>query len=367
MRITISRTHALDRFSRVAPVANGRMREILRNLRVHATESECTVEATDTELFVAVKLDASECTIEKAGTALLPRDRVLPFLRECTDSEVMIETRMNSVHLRCGKATINVPSENPEEFPAMQYDEPKSVVVLDGQSFGAMIQRTAFCTDSDSTRYALGGVLLFTEHGELLAVGTDGRRLSHYRDVCEGTLDASASVIVPATALKFLSRDFSDGDVKVWSTPSNFYFEDGTTRLAARLIEGRFPKWESVIPDVTNYQQITITNPELLQSAVKQASIVSAGADSRAMKITISDGTLRMECKEPDSGESRVELPIEYAGETIVKSLDYRFLGEFLKLLAHDDHLLMYASDGGSPVLFETGLHKYVLMPMAKT
>jgi DNA polymerase-3 subunit beta len=289
---------------------------------------------------------------------------VIPFLNECTDEFVTIESQLNSIVISCGKADIKVPSANPDEFPKMVIDAPDSVGTVDRDSFASMVRRTMFCTNPDSSRFALGGVLLLTEHDELLAVGTDGRRLSFVRDVCQGKLTGADSIVVPEKALKFLVKQTGDGEADLWCNGNSIFFRDESTTLAARLIEGRYPNWRQVIPSLSEHSHLTIPNPALFASAVKQAAIVASG-ETRRLRLTLGNGLLCLECNEPDSGESKVEMPIEFNEQAIACALDYKFLGEFLSHLDKDTHLIMHIRNGTLPVVFEAGLQQYVLMPMS--
>jgi DNA polymerase III subunit beta len=359
LKITLDRQHALKRLQRVAPLALNRGNEILRNICVIATD-EITAQATDTEVFCLTKLDGE---VHKPGAVLLPKDRVIPFLSECTDDFVTFETLVNSVQITCGKADVKIPTGNPDEFPKMRQSDEGSVVKVDAEAFAGMIKRTGYATDPASSRFALGGILLHTEGDSLFAIGTDGRRLSMMEEPCQGSLPNDWSTIVPKKALSILEK-VTGSEVSIWRNSSTLFYRDDSTLLSVMLVEGRFPNWKAVIPNVQDHSTIPISNPSALQSAVRQAAIVTAGSETRGIRFTLDSGVLRLSCIVADAGKSVVEVPIEYDGVKREVMLDHDFLRQFLDTIG-DDSLVLHIGSSNNPVLCEAGTQRYVIMPLA--
>lgn len=359
MKITIDRQHALKRLQRVAPVANNRVVEMLRNICVVANE-QITAEANDTEVFCLTKIDGE---IHKAGAVLLPKDRVIPFLSECTDDYVTIETFVNVVHLKCGKAEVKVPTGDVNEFPKAKQAEEVDAVKVNTEAFSDMIKRTGYAIDVDSSRYALGGVLLTTEGDSLIAVGTDGRRLSMMEEPCQGKFNAGHSIIVPKKALSLLEK-ISGEESSLWCDGNTLHYKDDSTLMSIRLVEGRYPNWKAVMPNIADHATIPISNPSAFESAVRQAAIVTAGSETRGMRFTLEDGVMKLSCIVAEAGKSTVDVPLDYSGPKREVMLDCDFLREFLGAIG-DDSLVLHIGDASNPVLCEAGTQRYIIMPLA--
>jgi DNA polymerase-3 subunit beta len=120
-----------------------------------------------------------------------------------------------------------------------------------------LVRRTVFSTDNESSRYALGGVLLeFTAQapaGTVIAVGTDGRRLAKMEGpaVAKDGQPADAQPIVPARAMQLIERCLGDASVPVHVAvrANEILVKTGPTTISARLVDGRFPRWRDVFPD----------------------------------------------------------------------------------------------------------------------
>ncbi len=164
-----------------------------------------------------------------------------------------------------------------------------------------LIRRTIFATDVESTRYALGGVLVeLTPATTITMVGTDGRRLAHGSAPAEAEGGAEAppgQPVIPVKALKLLERNLDDED-----PPVHLAIQSGTAALVrteraviyTRLVEGRFPRYQDVFPADAEARIPMEAGP--LLSAVEQASIVTS-EESRGVDFTFGEGLL--EARQP--------------------------------------------------------------------
>ena len=178
MKITCQRESLTNAFGLAASIAPARSpKEILQNVKITATGGKITLTATDME--VGIRLDLEEgVTVQTEGTALLPVQRTMAILRENNDEVLEFETDESGIRVKGKRSKFKLPGNNPDEFPAVAgFDEDK-YHVLPTRLFREMVKRTVFATDSDSSRFALGGVLLEMEESRVTAVGTDGRRLA---------------------------------------------------------------------------------------------------------------------------------------------------------------------------------------------
>ncbi|MEM8678128.1 MAG: DNA polymerase III subunit beta, partial [Planctomycetota bacterium] len=257
------------------------------------------------------------------------------------------------------------------EFPDTgQFNEEKHHVVA-AKMLKELIRRTIFATDSESSRYALGGVLLEFGEDAITAVGTDGRRLAKMvgeaKSVAGHLSTAESTTIVPARAMQLLERAIPDDDseIKLAATSNELKMHAPNITLVSRLVEGRFPKWQEVLVERPDAKQIQVTVGPLY-AAVRQASIV-ASEESRGIDFCFGNGSLVMSSTTSEVGESRVELPIPYEGDEITVSLDHRFVSDFLKVLGGDKSATLAVKDDENPAEFSTDDgYTYVVMPMAR-
>ncbi|MEM6363146.1 MAG: DNA polymerase III subunit beta [Planctomycetota bacterium] len=370
MKITCQRDSLANAFALAASIAPARSpKEILQNVKITAVGEKLTLSATDQE--VGVRLDLTEgVEITNEGTALLPVQKTGLILRESNDESLSIETDDAGILIRGRRSKFRLPGSDPDEFPAVREFEEDKFHQIAARTFREMLRRTVFATDSESSRYALGGVLLEMEEQSIIAVGTDGRRLARMEgkgDPIGGHQTNGMTTIVPTRAIGLIERALSDKDetVDVASRGNDLVIRTPRAVIVSRLVEGRYPNWRGVLPQREQAQHIDVTIGPLF-AALRQAAIVT-DIDSRGVDFTFADGTLTLEAKTADLGESKVELPIAYDGESITLTMDHRYLADFCKVMDGESTIVMEIESSKSPALMTTDDgYAYVIMPMAR-
>lgn len=369
MKITCERDKLLTAFQTASAVAPARStKPILQNVKLEAHDGQATLIATDLE--VGVRVDLPEVEVSKAGSAILPTGRFLSILRESNDSSIQIESESQGTLVRGERSEFRLLGENPEEFPAVATFQESAYHELPARLLRELIRRTAFATDNESTRYALGGVLVELTADDITAVGTDGRRLAMMKAPATsvgGHKTGDMTTIIPTKAMHLIERALTDADAEIrLAVKSNAVLvKTERATIYSRLVEGRFPKWRDVFPKRENASRIDlVVGP--LYSAVKQAAIVTSD-ESRGVDFTFGDGKLTLSGKAAELGQSRVELPVPYDGPELVITLDPRYVNDFLKVLDADRTVSLELKDSESAAVFSTDDgYGYVIMPLAR-
>lgn len=369
MKIKIQREPLLHGFQTVAAVAPIRSpKEILRNVKLDARDGIVTLSATDTEL--GIRMDLVNVEIEAAGTVVLPVARFSAILRESTEAELLLESDGETIFVRCGRSNYRLQSENSDEFPDVPRFEHVAYHEIPARLVKELVRRTLFATDLESSRYALGGVLLVFEADRVTAVGTDGRRLAKMEGPAQsigGHVSEGNTTIVPFKAMQLIERAITDQDaeIKLSAAPNEIMLKSPRVTIYSRLVEGRYPKWQEILQKSDGTTSIDLIVGPFF-SAVRQAAIVTS-EESRGLDFTFDDGTLTLCGRAADVGSSRVEMPISYQNARIELSLDHRFVTDFLKVLDLQKSVTLSVLDDEHPAEFRTDDgYVYVLMPMAR-
>lgn len=370
MKITCNRESILQAFQTAATIAPARSpKPILQTVKILATKTETILMATDME--VGIRITAPSVEVEAEGSAILPVARFGSILRENSDEKLRITANDKGIKVKGERSEFNLPAQNPDEFPTLEEFKEDAFFEATAPTIKELIRRTLFATDTDSSRYALGGVLLELENDKITAVGTDGRRLAKMEApvATEGSYEGSGGMtIVPSRSMQLIDRALS-GDaelkVKIVTRPNEILIKTENATINSRLVDGRFPKWRDVIPSERGGISVEL-NVGTVFSAVRQAAIVSSD-ESRGIDFTLGKGSLVLSGKTADVGQSRVEVPAPYDGEEIVLSLDHRFVADFLKVLDSGGTFRLNVSDSDSAALCTTDDgYSYVLMPLAR-
>ncbi len=369
MKITCNREQLQSAFQTAASVAPARSpKPVLQTVKLEATKESTMLLATDLEIGIRINVEGIE--VEAPGSVLLPIDRFGPILRESADSRLAIETGAHGTTVKGERSEFKLPAANPDEFPAVtQFSEGK-YHELPRRLFHELIRRTLFATDNESSRYALGGVLLEMHEKQIIAVGTDGRRLAKMEGPATsvgGHLTGDTMTIVPARAMQLMDRAFTDADetVQIAARPNDILVRSQRVTIYSRLVEGRFPKWRDVFPQRHDVQKIELPVGQFF-AAVRQAAIVTSD-ESRGVDFTFSDGLCLLTARAAEVGQSHVELPVSYNGPALSITLDPRFLSDFLKVLDAGKMFTLELKDAGSAAVCHTDDgYGYVIMPLAR-
>ena len=369
MKVHFERVKFLEAFQVVASVAPSRSPKIiLQNVKLEVDKNKVVLSATDMEVGIRYEVDGVE--VNAGGSTLLPVVRFLNILREAPDDSLEIEVNDKVIRVHVQRSDFLLPAANPDEFPDIASFSDDSYHEVPAGFLKEIIHRTIFATDNESSRYALSGVLFELNDDDLIAVGTDGRRLAKMQGPSQsvgGHKTGESTTIVPSRALQLIDRALSDQEAQVkFSTHTNdILVQCGNVTVYSRLVEGRFPKWRDVFPNHEENMQIELP-VGLFYSAVRQAAIVTS-EESRGVDFTFGEGNAVLAGEAAETGQSRIELPIEYNGKPITLMLDPKYMSDFLKVLDADKTFSLEIKDAKSAAVCTTDDgYGYVIMPMAR-
>jgi DNA polymerase III subunit beta len=368
MKVTCEREKLLHAFQMAAGVAPARSpKPILRNVKLDATQERATLLATDLE--VGIRIEVPGFLVEVPGTVLLPIDRFGMILRESTDEKLHLETDGARTRVHGERSQFHLPTENPDEFPDVVTFAEEKYHRMPARFFRELVRRTAFATDSESSRYALGGVLIELSAEEVIGVGTDGRRLARQLGPAKaiGGHETHDRTIIPTRSMQLLERSLADneGEIDIAARENDLVVRGERSTIYTRLVEGRYPKWRDVFPRMEQMTRIEL-NVGPFHSAVRQAAILTDD-NHRGVDFTFADGKLVLLSRAAETGESRVELPVAYDGPEIAVMLDPRYVSDFLKVLDPDSTFTLSLRDAESAAVASTADgYSYVIMPLAR-
>lgn len=371
MKITCDREKLLAAFQTAAMVAPSRSpKAILQNVKVVAQPERTILTATDME--VGIQIEVEDITVETPGMALLSVSGFGSILRENTDERLRIEADASGIQVFGDRSNFRILSGDPNSFPSVNQFTESAYHEVPSRLMKELIRRTLFATDAESSRYALGGVLLEMEPEHIIAVATDGRRLSKMEGTAnsvDGHDNRDVTTIIPSKSLQLIDRSLVDleENVKITASQGNdILVQTRLATISSRLVEGRFPRWRDVLPDRSETGISIDMTVGPLYSALRQASIVSS-SESRGIDFVFGEGSLVMSGVTADVGESHVELPIGYDGDPIKLCLDYRYVSDFLRVLDAERTFTLNIVDGDNAALFQTDDgYGYVVMPLAR-
>lgn len=357
--MTTFQTHDLRKaFSIAAKASSAKHKDILGNVHLRCQHGVAWLTGTDGEIYVETMVVA-----DGAIDCLLPVSRVSAILNEATSETVELSKDSGQLTIECGGRFV-LQTGNPMEFPTLPTIN-SGIIATEVQckQLCDALRKTAFATDENSTRYALAGVLIEQTNDETHIVATDGRRLAVVSQQSANAQPKSA--IIPTRLCRVIESAFADMDVAMLQVQNNC-FQVSNTNLTVYgcLLEGRYPDWRKVL--APEYDTFIELRAATLASMVRQAAIASDDT-TRAVDLKAEDGKLTINAKAADVGTSLVSTEVDYHGEPLAVSLDYRFLLDALKVVDGESIATLHIADAQKPVLLRCESLKYTVMPMNRS
>jgi len=359
MEIKVSRESFAKALASVASICSGKSDDIRRLVACDCKGGKITLQACEQEIGIETKTEAVE--VKSDGALLLDPRKLLLILKELSDECLGIGEGSNQIEVTGQYSSFKLPYSNPVEYPRIKTNL-DGAIKLSGVALSDALSKTVYATDQDSTRYQLNGVHIETA-GELLhVVATCGRRLANV-DIAIPASPSSLSANIPVKACQAFIRSFGESsEVQLAINGADVCVSDGKTTIQARLIEGRYPAWRTVIPP-TSGEVITIP-AGVLYRAVSTASI-TATAESSGLLFAFAARMLSVSSQTADIGRSQVKVDLEDSVTAVDLHMDYRFLKDFLSKLDPSSLLELWYTTKDKPVLLLCEGAKYVVMPMS--
>jgi DNA polymerase III subunit beta len=356
----------------VAPAIAGKSTlPVLANVLLTAADGRLTLTATNLEIGIQHAIGAQ---VETPGAVTLPHKLLSDVIGGLPNDRVTLtlDERTQTVKIECGRFVNNIKGIEADEFPTIPQVDTADAATIPGAALKRAIELTAFAAASDDSRPVLSGVLLRLGASLFLAAA-DGFRMAVQATPLPEPTAHPLECIIPARALDALSRLLRDDtpvSLGLAPTGSQIGFESGDTILVSRLIEGRFPDIERIIPQ--SHMTRTVLPVADLARAVKMASYFAA-ASQGVVKLTMTPGgelgpgCLVISANAAEVGDSTVELDALISGEGGQIALNVKYLAEVLGAVKCETVAIETQAATSPGVLKPVGSDGYthIIMPMA--
>jgi DNA polymerase-3 subunit beta len=297
---------------------------------------------------------------------VLPGRLLLDVVRSLPQDELTLEYRSSQqdVEVVAGSASFHLRTLPAEDFPKLPEAAETDLSVPAG-AFVDTISRVARSASRDETRPHLTGVLVSASEKELRMVATDSYRLSVKETTLDEALSGSLEANVPARTLQELHRIAVAGEtdsIGIAALENQVVFTVADVVLSSRLVEGRFPNYQQLLPDSYEHE-LRVNRGELLE-VVRRISLLAQ--KNAPLRLRFADGALDVSAQTPDVGEASESLPVPFGGEPLEIGFNPEFFRDGLESAESDDLLLKLISPL-RPGLIQSGddgRFQYLVMPI---
>lgn len=364
MKFKITREALLKPLQIVSGVVEKRQTlPILSNVLVNAESDKLTLTGTDleVELTASTQLQGAE-----KGDITLPARKFMDICRALPD-EANLDISINGERalIRSGKSRFTLSTLPATDFPSTDAVSGAYEFDIAQKDLKSLIDRTQFCMANQDVRYYLNGLLLEIDGTILRTVATDGHRLAISEVNQELPATDKLQVIIPRKGVGEISRMLSDIDdpCKIQINTNHIRIVLPDILFTSKLIDGRFPDYERVIPQASDKE--FIAQKDVIRQALVRTSILS-NEKYRGIRLQLENNLLKAMVNNPELEEAEEEIDVNYSGDPLEIGFNVSYLVDALSAVLQNEVRVELSDSNSSCLISGTGddSTRYVVMPM---
>ena len=335
---------------------------ILSNVLLVARDGELSVTATDLEVELVARADVD---VETGGEITVSGRKLLDICKALPDgAKVNISVSGEKLAVRSGRSKFSLATLPAAEFPTVEDIKAGKTVSVPQDVLGRLIEKTHFSMAQQDVRYYLNGMLFETGGKFLRTVATDGHRLALSEAELDGANLDEQQVIVPRKGVLELQRLLvGEGSLDVEFGPNHVRVQLEGIRFTSKLIDGRFPEYDRVIPQESSNE--LKAEKDVFRSALQRTAILS-NEKYRGIRLIIRDSGVVLQAHNPEQEEAEEEVEVEYSGDDIEIGFNVNYLLDAIGAVDGNVVTLSVVDSNSSCLVREPGNEgsKFVVMPM---
>jgi len=341
---------------------------ILSNILIEAKDKKIKITATDLDIIYSETISLQELKTE--GSTTTSANVLYDILRKLEqNSKVEFSLKSaNKLMLVSGNSKFNLlclPSDN---FPLLEEDISKKSFEISSKKILKLLNKTKISISNDETRHYLNGIYLQKissgSKSYLSGVATDSHRLSYSSLEIDSNTDFESVILPKKTIFQLISLlEQDESTIKISNNKSKIKFQMNSGVLISKIIDGRFPDYEKVVPkDNDKTLQIKLSE---FKNSIERVTTVSSDR-KEGLKMNISKDILQLSVNSPNSGEGVENINVKFNSDNMDISFNSRYLIDIVSQI-EDDSIILSLKNPGSPVLIQDLSDKnsfHVVMPM---
>jgi len=364
MRFTLQREAFLKPLAQVVNVVERRQTlPVLANFLVQVQNGQLSLTGTDLEVEMVSRIAVEDA---QDGETTIPARKLFEIIRALPDgSRVTVSQAGDKITVQAGRSRFTLATLPANDFPSVDEVEATERVAIGEATLKELIERTAFAMAQQDVRYYLNG-LLFDLRGEVLrTVATDGHRLA----LCETELakpsGSKRQIIVPRKGVTELQRLLESGDreIELEVGRSHVRVKRDDVTFTSKLIDGRFPDYEAVIP-IGADREVKVDR-EALRASLQRAAILS-NEKYRGIRVEVSPGNLKISAHNPEQEEAQEEIEAETTVSDLAIGFNVNYVLDALSALRDEFVIVQLRDSNSSALVRESSSEKsrHVVMPL---
>ena len=373
MKLQLSKSNFVKSLSFVQNIVESKTTiPILANVLLEAKQGRLNLSATDMDITIFDKIKINN--IESEGSTSVPAQILYNVIKELPDDhpiDLSYDQNNKKLHLMSSKSKFVFSCLSTDEFPISSTETFKISFNLEADILKEIIDKTYFASSNEETRYYLNGLYIHTatvnNKNYLRCVATDGHRLAQYQiNMPPPVIKNNFGVIVPKKLIFELRKLIDDlkENIKIGLSERKIRFSFNETIIVSKLIDGKFPDYEKVIPKNAS-NTFSINRKKFLESINRISTISSE--KSKAIKLNLNKNKITISANNVEEGGSGAEeINIKYNGPSLDIGFNSGYLKEIINQFTLEEITILF-SDATAPTIIKDSSKAeslYVLMPM---
>ena len=364
MKFKIDREVLLKPLQQVIGVVERRQTlPILGHVLLKSIDGDMTLTATDLEIEMVARVVA-EGTEDFQTT--IPARKLLDICKALPDSATInFSIDENRVSLTSARSRFSRASLPAKDVPGLDEIEGQQSFSIPQKELKSLFDKTSFAMAQQDVRYYLNGILMEITAGTIKLVATDGHRLALSEVKLVTGVDEDRQIIIPRKAVLELSRLLESGDspAKCILSQNHFRVETSSLVFTTKLIDGKFPDYQRVIPVDGN--KTMEVNRETLKGSMSRIAILS-NEKYRGIRLSLTEGNLSIQANNPDQEEAEEELQVDYTESDMEIGFNVTYLIDVLNVLNSEKVQIKLKDSNSSAIISDSqdDSSLYVVMPM---
>ncbi len=340
MKITILQENLSKALSIASRFVSSKVQlPVLSNFLLETKNGQLVVSATNLDLGVSVSVPAK---VEKEGSIAVPARVLLELVAGLPKDKIELIQENTALKVVSGGHRSLVNGMMGSEFPKLPEPPAKANLEFDYKTLSDIASQICFSSSQDEGRPALTGILVGVKEKEFVFVATDGFRLSIKKVQSEGNKNKDdVSILIPSRAFLEAGKISSEktdknsevAGLSIIENGNQVLFSWGDVVLSSRVIDGKFPPYEKIIPEKAT-TRVSVDKEEF-QKSIKLASIF-ARESANIIKIKTGPGKIKISANTPQVGENESEIEAKTEGDSNEIAFNSRYITEYLGGLTAD-------------------------------
>lgn len=365
MNFTIEREKLLRPLQQVAGVVERRQTlPVLSNVLMVVDGDTLSLTGTDleVELVAHVTLDSEY----EHAEITVPAKKLLDICKSLPDESVIqFVTEEQKLLVKAGRSRFSLATLPSNEFPNLEEATGNVTFSINQGYLKSVIDRTGFAMAQQDVRFYLNGMLFEVSTNLLRAVSTDGHRLALCNAEIQVEVESPVQAIVPRKGVLELSKLFSDvdADVSVSLSANHIRVENTDLRFTSKLIDGKFPDYERVLPK--NSDKTVLSDKNEMKQCFSRVSILS-NEKYRGVRLRFENGSLTTVANNPEQEEAEETINVDYNGGELEIGFNVNYLLDVMNVIRSESVKILLADSNSSALITDASDDSamYVVMPM---